>query len=185
MTQQPSSCHRVRGDPGLLSPRYRPPSIPLTRQGLPCRRLLLPAAARVMRCTFRQLRSLPKTLKAYQVRLGGLLQRQHSLALEAQVRLEVLGNFADQTLERQLANEQLSRLLVPATQSEGAGKRQKTIRALHPYSCFFFRCLPRPSFRGAEANLIPASFTLLLLTSEFHAAPPSQGDSDGASSHRQ
>ena len=50
--------------------------------------------------------------QADQVGLGSLLQRQHSGALEAQVGLEVLGDLTDQTLEGQLADEQLSRLLV-------------------------------------------------------------------------
>ena len=40
--------------------------------------------------------------QANQVSLGGLLKRHDRSALEAKIGLEVLGNFADQTLERKL-----------------------------------------------------------------------------------
>ena len=52
--------------------------------------------------------------EADQVGLGGLLQREHGARLEAQVGLEVLRDLAHQALERQLADEQLRRLLVLA-----------------------------------------------------------------------
>ncbi|CAL9098897.1 unnamed protein product, partial [Musa textilis] len=48
----------------------------------------------------------------HEIGLGSLLQRRHSRALEAQVGLEVLGDLTDQTLERQLPDEQLRALLV-------------------------------------------------------------------------
>ena len=38
-------------------------------------------------------------------RFGGFLQRKDSSALEAEVRLEVLGDLADETLEGELADE--------------------------------------------------------------------------------
>ena len=41
---------------------------------------------------------------ADQVGLGGLLQGQEGGALEAEVRLEVLGDLADEALEGELAN---------------------------------------------------------------------------------
>ena len=41
------------------------------------------------------------------------LQRHDSRALEPQVSLEVLGDFADQALKGELPNQQLSGLLVP------------------------------------------------------------------------
>ena len=47
-----------------------------------------------------------------QVRLGRLLQRHDGGRLEAQVGLEVLSDLADEALERQLANQELGRLLV-------------------------------------------------------------------------
>jgi hypothetical protein len=42
--------------------------------------------------------------QASQVRFGRFLQRQDGVRLESQVSLEVLGDFSDQALERQLAN---------------------------------------------------------------------------------
>ena len=58
-----------------------------------------------------------------QVSLAGLLQSHDSRALEAEICLEVLGDFTDQALEGQLADQQLSALLVPTdlTESDGSG----------------------------------------------------------------
>ena len=47
-----------------------------------------------------------------EVSLAGLLEGHDSRALEAEVSLEVLGNLTDQALEGQLADEELSGLLV-------------------------------------------------------------------------
>ena len=54
-----------------------------------------------------------------QVSLRGLLEGHDSAGLETQVGLEVLGNLPDQTLEGQLADEELSGLLVPPDLTEG------------------------------------------------------------------
>ncbi|DBA01218.1 TPA: hypothetical protein N0F65_002353 [Lagenidium giganteum] len=61
--------------------------------------------------------------QSHQIRLGGLLQREHGRALETQVRLEILCDLTHQALERQLADQQLGRLLVATdlTQRDGAG----------------------------------------------------------------
>ena len=58
-----------------------------------------------------------------QVGLRSLLQGHHGGRLETQVGLEVLSNLTDQALEGQLADQQLSRLLVATdlTQSHGSG----------------------------------------------------------------
>ena len=58
-----------------------------------------------------------------QVGLTGLLEGHDSRALEAEVSLEILGDLTDQALEGQLADEQLSGLLVPPdlTESDCAG----------------------------------------------------------------
>ncbi|KAK4011896.1 hypothetical protein OUZ56_021005 [Daphnia magna] len=56
-----------------------------------------------------------------QVGLACLLQRHDGRALEAQIGLEILGNFSDQPLEGQLADQKLSRLLVTANLSESDG----------------------------------------------------------------
>lgn len=57
----------------------------------------------------------------HQVGLGGLLQGEDGRALEAKVGLEVLGDFAYQALERQLADQQLGGLLVAADLAQGHG----------------------------------------------------------------
>ena len=59
--------------------------------------------------------------QTHQVGLSSLLESQHSRGLEPQVGLEVLGNLTHQPLEGQLADKQLSRLLVlpDLTQSHG------------------------------------------------------------------
>ena len=56
-----------------------------------------------------------------EVGLAGLLEGHDSGGLEAQVCLEVLCNLSDETLEGQLADEQLGALLVPPDLTEGDG----------------------------------------------------------------
>ena len=58
-----------------------------------------------------------------QVGLGSLLESQNGGRQEAEVRLEILGNLAHKALERELAQQELRRLLVPTnlTKSNGAG----------------------------------------------------------------
>jgi len=53
-----------------------------------------------------------------QVGLAGLLEGHDGGALESEVGLEVLGDLTDQTLEWQLADEELGALLVPTDLSE-------------------------------------------------------------------
>ena len=69
-----------------------------------------------------------------QVSLAGFLKSHDGRALEAQVGLEVLGNFPDQTLERQLADQQLSRLLVATDFPQGHSAGPVTMRLLHATS---------------------------------------------------
>lgn len=61
--------------------------------------------------------------KADQVRLGRLLERAHSRRLEAQVSLKVLGNFADQALERQLPDQEFGALLELTNIAQGHSAR--------------------------------------------------------------
>ena len=68
--------------------------------------------------------------EADQVGLGGLLQGQDGGALEAEVRLEVLGDLADEALERQLADQELGRLLVLADLTQGDGARPVAVGLL-------------------------------------------------------
>lgn len=56
-----------------------------------------------------------------QVGLDGLLQSADGRALETEVGLEVLGDLTNQTLERQLADQELSRLLVATDLTESDG----------------------------------------------------------------
>ena len=60
--------------------------------------------------TYAKIGVLEKTNK---VRFASFLQCHDSRALKPQVGLEVLSDLADQTLERELANEQLCGLLIP------------------------------------------------------------------------
>lgn len=56
-----------------------------------------------------------------QVGLNGLLQSADGRALEAEVGLEVLSDLTNQTLEGQLADQELSRLLVATDLTESDG----------------------------------------------------------------
>lgn len=51
------------------------------------------------------------------------LQGSNGRALESQVRLEILCNLPDQTLERKLPDEQLGGLLVPTDLTQGNSAR--------------------------------------------------------------
>jgi hypothetical protein len=69
-----------------------------------------------------------------EIRLGGLLERHNGGRLEAEVGLEVLRDLAHESLERQLADEQLRRLLVAANFPEGDRARAETVRLLNTTS---------------------------------------------------
>ncbi len=58
-----------------------------------------------------------------EVGLDGLLESADGRRLEAEIGLEVLGNLTNKTLEGELADEELSRLLVTTnlTESDGSG----------------------------------------------------------------
>ena len=58
-----------------------------------------------------------------QVGLSSLLQSQDSSGLETKIGLEILGDFANETLEGSLADQEIGRLLVLAnlTKSDGSG----------------------------------------------------------------
>lgn len=65
-----------------------------------------------------------------EVGLDGLLERTDGGALEAEVGLEVLGDLTDQTLEGELADEELGRLLVATDLTESDGTRLVAVRLL-------------------------------------------------------
>ena len=56
-----------------------------------------------------------------EVSLDGLLQGADGRALETEIRLEVLGDFTDQTLEGELADQELGGLLVATDLTESDG----------------------------------------------------------------
>ena len=66
-----------------------------------------------------------------QVGLAGFLQGHDGRALESQIGLEILSNFTDETLERQLADEELGALLVATDLTEGNCSRPVTMGLLH------------------------------------------------------
>ena len=65
-----------------------------------------------------------------QVSLTGLLEGHDGGALEAEVSLEVLGDLSDQTLEGQLADEELSGFLVPPDLTESNSSRPVSVGLL-------------------------------------------------------
>ena len=65
--------------------------------------------------------------KADQVSFAGLLESHDGGALESEIGLEVLSDFSHQTLEWQLADEELSALLVTTDLSQGDGARPVTM----------------------------------------------------------
>ena len=65
-----------------------------------------------------------------EVGLDGLLEGADGRALEAQVALEVLSDLTDETLEWELADEQLGRLLVPTDLTESDGSWLISVRLL-------------------------------------------------------
>ena len=56
-----------------------------------------------------------------QVGFGGFLERQDGRSLEAQITLEILSDFTDQTLKGQLSNQKIGALLVPTNLAKGDG----------------------------------------------------------------
>ncbi len=68
--------------------------------------------------------------QADEVGLRGLLEGHDGRGLEPQIGLEVLSDLTDQTLEWQLADEQLRALLVAADLTESNGSGTITMRLL-------------------------------------------------------
>jgi len=72
--------------------------------------------------------------QTHQVCLTGLLKSSNGSTLEAQISLEVLGDFSHQTLEGKLADEQLCGLLVTTDLPQSHSSRPVTMRLLHSTS---------------------------------------------------
>lgn len=102
--------------------------------------------------------------QADQICFAGFLQCHHGRTLKAQIGLEVLGDFTNQPLERQLANQQLGAFLVPTNFSERHRSGPVAMRLLHPAGsgCAFARGFCGQLFaRGLAAG----GFTCRLLGS--------------------
>ena len=69
--------------------------------------------------------------EGHEVCLSGFLESHHGARLEAEVGLEVLSDFTNKTLEGELADEELGRLLVPTNFTESDGTRPEAVRLLH------------------------------------------------------
>eukprot|EP00956_Cyclotella_meneghiniana_P023445 scaffold45672_cov33-Cyclotella_meneghiniana.AAC.1 len=65
------------------------------------------------------------------VGLGGLLEGKHGRSLESQVTLEILSDLPDQTLEGELTDQEIGRLLVAADLTKSNGARTITVGLLH------------------------------------------------------
>ena len=65
-----------------------------------------------------------------QVGLGGFLESKDGRSLESQVSLELLGDFTDKSLEWELSDQELSRLLVTSDFSESDGTWSVSVRLL-------------------------------------------------------
>ena len=69
--------------------------------------------------------------KTNKVGLRSLLEGEDGRSLEPQVTLEVLGDLPHQTLEGELADQQVRRLLVPADLTESHGSGAVTVGLFH------------------------------------------------------
>ena len=69
--------------------------------------------------------------KTNEVGLSSFLKSKDGRSLETKVTLEVLGDLANKTLERKLADEQVSGLLVPTNLTESDGSGTVPVRFLH------------------------------------------------------
>ena len=65
-----------------------------------------------------------------EVSLNGLLESADGRRLEAEIRLEVLSDLTNKTLEGQLADEKLGRLLVATDLTKSNGTRLVAVRLL-------------------------------------------------------
>jgi hypothetical protein len=97
-----------------------------------------------------------------QVGFTGFLKSSNGRGLESKVSLEVLGNFSDKSLEGQLSDQELSRLLVSSDFSKSDGTRLVSVRLL---DC-------RGKRKGVLAhaeNVSPTSMSL------WYSPPPAAG----------
>lgn len=70
-----------------------------------------------------------------QVGFGSLLKSKDGRSLESKITLEVLGDLTNKTLEGQLADQQISRLLVPTDLTKSDSSWAVSVRFLDTSSC--------------------------------------------------
>lgn len=70
--------------------------------------------------------------QSYEMGFGRMLQGKHGRTLKSQVTVNMHRNLTDQPLERELANEQISRLLVSADFAKGHSSGSITVGLLDP-----------------------------------------------------
>jgi hypothetical protein len=68
--------------------------------------------------------------KSDKVGLGGFLKGKDSSRLESKIRLEILGDFTNETLERSFADQKIGRLLVFANLAKSDGSGAVTVGLL-------------------------------------------------------
>jgi hypothetical protein len=68
--------------------------------------------------------------ESHKVGLSGLLKGEDSGGLEAKVRLEVLGDLTDKTLEGSLTDQEIGRLLIATNFAERDSSRSVTVGLL-------------------------------------------------------
>lgn len=88
-----------------------------------------------------------------EVGLASFLQGHHGGALESEIGLEILSDLTDQSLERELADQQLRALLVATDLTKSDSSRTVAMRLLHSASS---RCAFTCSFRR---QLLAGSFS--------------------------
>ena len=81
-----------------------------------------------------------ETYQRNKVGLNRLLESTDGGRLEAKVRLEVLGDLANQTLEGELSDEELGGLLVTTDLTESDGTRPKAMWLLDTTCCSLNKC---------------------------------------------
>jgi len=91
----------------------------------------------------------------HEVRLSGLLESHDGRGLEAQVSLEILSDLTNETLEGELADQKLSRLLITSDFTESDGSRAESVRLLDTTSCSGGCGLPG----GLGGELLTRSFS--------------------------
>ena len=107
----------------------------------------------------------------HEVGFGGFLQSEHSRALEAEIRLEVLCDLTHEALEGELSDEELRALLILPDLSQGHSAWAEAMGLLHA------ACSRGGFTSGLCGQLLAGSLSACRLASCLLG--PSHGDGDG------